>query len=179
MKNEIDLRPPEFVSVRSFYWPRFMRLLLFALLGVGIVGGGAFGYLYLVMLEMEVADIQHQNNILREEVKPVEEMEQDIANLQAREDHLGELKELRLPWSDYIKDVDAVAADDISVHSISASDGGSVSISGTGVSMAEVVLFVQKLEQLDFLYDLSYSSVSREEANRYAFSLAGELVKPQ
>ena len=177
-KQEINLRPHEFVVARTFYWPRFLLTLLLALLGLGLVLGTLGAYYHQLALEMERDDLQSRNLAMREELQPLEDMERDINRLQDREEHIKELEELRLPWYHYLDEIYDTAGEGITIHSINAEVEGGMSISGTGDSMSETVLAMKKLEELDFLSDLSYSSLNRDDEARYSFSFSGSLSVP-
>ncbi len=176
MKRQIDLRPREFVVAREFYFPRVLLIVAVILLVTAVAGG--FGYLYVekVETERELSRLTAEREEMQEQLEPLEEMERTLEEIEQRESLREEFEERRIAWSRYLTRILDVSGGETQVNQVSASrEGGGVSLSGRSDSMEEVALFVQDLEDMEFLEGASYESIVKEGEEEYSFSIVAVL----
>lgn len=171
LKTEINLRTREFVISREFYWPRLAVTIAVILLLSATAVGVFLSYLYIYNLQNDLVYLSGRAEELKLKAAPVIELEQSIDQIKQKAALRQRLLETVTPWSDYLKRIKAAAGKEITVAQVAASGEGKINITGQGATLRDIATYIQDLQDLDFLSQVTIGHISLEKENRFGFVL--------
>ena len=171
MKNEIDLRAPEFIAAA-----RLRRCRLYLSILIAITASVALLGCYLLQLgagamRQENARLRAANQALAAAAVPLREMQNEIALLNARKALALELQPEKTPWSRYLRQLQAEAPAGLRVESVVLDREGVLVMHGWGSSMQQVTGYTQALNGCAFISDATVREMDLDPDRRYRFKI--------
>lgn len=173
---QVDLRPPEFIREREFYWPRLLLILscIFYIFIIIMVGFSL--YYYKLEKEAELKMLREEYRLILLETGKWEEKTNFIDLMkQSKEELEGIIKADDDNWYPYLDLIFNAAGTDIYIDSFKGKENGNFIFTARTREMGSMVRYLNHLKETEKFAKILFKNIKKSSEGYFDFSLEGEL----
>lgn len=175
MKNEIDLRPREFIQARRNPKHRLLAGIAAVTVAGAVLLCFALAERQSGRLSAKIALLRQSNQALTAEAAPLTQLEEKINALEEKAAIKASLQAKIQPWADNLCAIEAALPPHFTLNALTADSRGQLTLNGNGPAMPQIASYCQALERLDFIRVSAVSHIELEAAGGYRFVIQATL----
>lgn len=178
MKNEFDLRTPEYLASKSFFKPHivaFIALTILILIQFALVKGTTYYLAHLQnRLEVEIETLTE----LQQVSGPLRDLLNETTIIKNKSILLMEVKGARIPFSEKLELIEKISKKNgLQIITVTTGSSGILEVTGTGRFMQDIAAFTHDLETVPYITRCQADTITLIQGDIYLFSLKSQILK--